>query len=142
MDRRFVISAVPALAVAASPLRAAIGTALEMRDLYESDMSFTEEATALAGERVSFTGFMAPPLRAAFPFFVLTKVPMAVCPFCDDAAQWPPDILAVYTKRVLRPIPFHVRVETRGVLELGAFRDPETGFVSRVRLTDAVASRA
>ena len=38
-------------------------------------------------------------------------------------------------------VPFNVRILTRGTLELGDYRDPETGFVSRVRIADAVYER-
>ena len=68
---------------------------------------------------------------------VLTKMPMAVCPFCESEAEWPNDILAVYTKRIVDVSPFNVKITTTGVLETGAYRDPDTGFVSMVRLTDA-----
>ena len=108
-----------------------------MRDLYEKNLSFSETAQALEGERVRVAGFMAPPLDPGLPFFVLTKRPMAVCPFCESEAEWPPDILAVYTKRALEPVSFNRRIEVSGVLELGAHTDPDIGFVSRVRLRDA-----
>jgi hypothetical protein len=39
-------------------------------------------------------------------------------------------------------IPFNVKIITRGTLELGTYTDPELGFVSRVRLMDAVQERA
>ena len=73
---------------------------------------------------------MAPPLKANARFFVLTKMPMAVCPFCETEAEWPEDILAIYTKRRVKPVPFNVKIKTRGILALGALRDPETGFLS------------
>ena len=80
---------------------------------------------------------MAPPLKVEINFFVLTKQPLSVCPFCETEADWPDDILAVYTKRIVRVLPFNLKIEVRGVLELGTAKDAETGFVSRVRLTDA-----
>ena len=80
---------------------------------------------------------MAPPLKANATFFVLTKMPMAVCPFCETAAEWPDDILAVYIKRRLRVIPFNIGIAAEGVLELGPVRDEETGFLSMVRLVNA-----
>ncbi|WP_323784742.1 hypothetical protein [Thalassovita sp.] len=113
------------------------GQALKMRSLYNKDLSFSDLAQQLVGERITVTGFMAPPLKAEANFFVLTNKPMAVCPFCETEAEWPDDILAVYTKRTVRVTPFNVKIQTNGVLELGAFTDPETGFVSRVRLTGA-----
>jgi hypothetical protein len=62
---------------------------------------------------------------------------MSVCPFCETEAEWPDDILAVYTKRIIDVVPFNVDLTTTGTLELGAYKDPETGFLSMVRLVDA-----
>ena len=111
--------------------------AMRMRDLYGEDGSFSDFATSMEGARIVVAGFMAPPLKAESRFFVLTKRPMAVCPFCETAAEWPDDILAVYTKRTVKVTPFNVGIEVSGVLELGEYKDDETGFVSLVRLTDA-----
>ena len=85
---------------------------------------------------------MAPPLKADAPFFVLTKRPMTVCPFCSDEAEWPRDILAVHTKRTVRTVAFNIPIVASGTLELGTETDPDTGFVSRVRLVDAGVARA
>lgn len=84
---------------------------------------------------------MAPPLRAESSFFVLTRRPMAVCPFCNNAADWPSDIVAIYTKRVVDVIAFNIPISVTGILELGTYKDPEFGFVSRVRLSDASYAR-
>jgi len=48
---------------------------------------------------------------------------VAVCPFCESEAEWPNDILAVYTKRIVDVSPFNVKITTTGVLETGAYRD-------------------
>lgn len=133
LTRRTLIAA--ALAAPAHAL--AGGSPLKMRDLYLKDGSFSELAQALEGTRVDVYGFMAPPLKANSSFFVLTKMPMSVCPFCETEAEWPDNILAVYTKRKLDLMPYNVRIQVRGVLELGGLKDPDTGFVSRVRLADA-----
>ena len=114
---------------------------LRMSDLYERDMSFTGVARDLEGERVLFKGFMAPPLKADSNFFVLTKRPMSVCPFCETSAEWPDDIMAVYTKRRLQVVAYNWPIKVRGVLKLDEFVDPETGFLSRARLEDASVSR-
>lgn len=109
-----------------------------IRDLYNPDRSFSDLAKAAQGNRVTFTGFMAPPLKAEANFFVLTKMPMATCPFCEPDAEWPDDILPVYTKRVVsKPTPFNVHINATGVLEMGKFIDPETGFYSLIRLVDS-----
>jgi hypothetical protein len=114
---------------------------LKMRALYNKDLSFSDQARALEGRRIRVGGFMAPPLKAESTFFVLTKKPMAVCPFCETDAEWPDDILAIYTKRVIAIVPFNVPIIVNGILALGTFKDPDTGFVSRVRLTDASYGR-
>jgi hypothetical protein len=110
---------------------------IKLRDLYNKDLSFSDLALQLEGQRIAITGFMAPPLKVESKFFVLTKQPMSVCPFCETEADWPDDILAIHTKRVVKLLPFNVQITVRGVLELGTVKDAETGFVSRVRLTDA-----
>ena len=115
---------------------------VRLRDLYEKDLSFSALATSLDGEPVAVRGFMAPPLKANAGFFVLTKRPMATCPFCNDAADWPNDIALVRTKRELRVVAFNIGIVVRGRLSLGNERDPETGFFSRLRLVDAVVERA
>jgi hypothetical protein len=80
---------------------------------------------------------MAPPLKAEADFFVLTKLPMAVCPFCDSELNWPTDIVLVRLGQRQDWVDFNRPIVVRGRLELGTEVDPETGFVSRVRLVDA-----
>ncbi len=150
IDRRLLIAGLVAGVASPRPARAAqdgpvaAGTRddpLRIRDLYEKDMSFTPLARRLAGQRISTLGYMAPPLKAESTFFVLTLRPMAVCPFCETEAQWPDDILAVYTRRMVEVEPFNASIEVTGLLALGAHTDPDTGFVSRVRLENAVYER-
>ena len=133
--RKFILSA------AAAPLfarAAAADDAIKLRDLYERrGTGLSELANELVGQRINVAGFMAPPLKAESNFFVLTKMPMSVCPFCETDAEWPNDILAVYTQRIVDVTPFNVGITVSGVLEVGSYRDPETGFVSLVRLMDA-----
>ena len=114
---------------------------LKMRALYNQDLSFSAQARALENSRIEVGGFMAPPLKAESTFFVLTKIPMAVCPFCETDAEWPDDILAIYTKRIITIVPFNVPIIVSGILKLGTYKDPATGFVSRVRLMDASYGR-
>lgn len=130
-----------AAATLAMPARAQDGV-MRIRDLYERGGGFTDVAQSQVEQRITLRGYMAPPLRADSSFFVLTARPMATCPFCETAAEWPDDILAVHTKRTVRTVPFNVGIQARGLLELGEWRDPETGFVSLVRLTDATFERA
>ena len=113
-----------------------------MRDLYNKDLSFSDLALANADRRLPVSGFMAPPLKAESSFFVLTKMPMSVCPFCEPGTPWPDDLLAIYAKRVINVVPFNVPIVVDGVLELGDYVDPELGFYSKVRLVDATYRRA
>ncbi len=141
MIRRTFLLALPA-GLLTLPVRAADDAPIKLRDLYEKDMSFSQIALSRQGSRVGIAGFMAPPLKAESVFFVLTKLPMAVCPFCEPGSPWPDDILAVYAKRVVDVIPFNVPIVVTGVLELGDHVDPELGFYSKVRLVDATYARA
>lgn len=138
MDRRLFLAGLASIAV---PSAVAAAEVVRLRDLYNKDLSFSEIATTMEGESITVSGFMAPPLKAESRFFVLTTRPMAVCPFCESEAEWPNDILAVYTKRLLKVVPFNVPLLARGKLELGAVKDEETGFVSRVRIVDATYER-
>lgn len=117
--------------------RALADEPMKIRELYGKLYESREAADALIGQRITLEGFMAPPLKANAAFFVLTKMPMAVCSFCDSEADWPSDILAIYTKRRLRVLPYDVKIQARGVLEVGSYKDPDTGFVSLLRLMDA-----
>lgn len=136
MDRRLFLGLTTA-ALAAPALVWANPAAIKLRELYNKDGSFSDLALSLEGQWISVVGFMAPPLKAESNFFVLTKQPMSVCPFCETEAEWPTDILAIYTKRTVDVIPFNVGITTQGELQLGTFKDEDTGFVSRVRLGNA-----
>jgi hypothetical protein len=81
---------------------------------------------------------MAPPLKAEAAFLVLTKLPMAVCPFCDSELDWPTDIVLVRLRRQQDWVEFNQPIKVRGILELVTDIDRDTGFVSRVRLVGAV----
>ena len=145
MNRRTLIRALT-LAAATAPLTRrpafAEGGPIRMRDLYNKDLSFSELALANEGQRIDVAGFMAPPLKAESTFFVLTKKPMAVCPFCEPGMPWPDDILAIYARRVVKVIGFNIPIVTEGTLELGDHVDPDLGFASKVRLVDATYARA
>ena len=142
MNRRDFVLSAAALVVSGAARAAAPAEPVRLRDLYNKDLSFSDLAQSLAGERMTVQGFMAPPLKAESRFFVLTRRPMSVCPFCETEADSPDDILAVYTKRVIEVVAFNVAIVTQGVLDLGAHTDPDTGFVSRVRLLDSTYARA
>ena len=140
MNRRQALGLLSTLVVLPRPARAE--APIRMRDLYNKDLSFSDLALANEGRRIAVSGFMAPPLKAESLFFVLTKMPMAVCPFCEPGMPWPDDLLAIYTKRLIEVVPFNVPIVVEGVLELGDYVDPEFGFYSKVRLTDATYGRA
>ena len=135
MRRRSFLTAATALLAAPATLRAQEG-AIKLRDLYARGGGLSDLARANLGRRIAVEGFMAPPLRAESDFFVLTKMPLAVCPFCESSTDWPDDILAAYTKRTVDVVPFNVKLTARGVLEHGEYLDPATSFVSMVRLMD------
>ena len=62
---------------------------------------------------------MAPPLKAEATFFVLTSMPMAICPFCETEAQWPDDIVLVLTDEPISAVPFNRPIRVSGTLETG-----------------------
>src|SRR5262245_4074073 len=107
---------------------------IAIAELWAAGSEFSQRAKGLAGKTVELRGYMAPPLKAEVDFFVLTTLPMAVCPFCDNAAAWPEDIVLVFLDRPVRAIPYDRLISVTGTLQLGTETDPGTGFVSRVRL--------
>ncbi|MDR2051691.1 MAG: hypothetical protein LBQ63_07980 [Deltaproteobacteria bacterium] len=97
-------------------------------------ITLSEKLLALEGKDVLMDGFMAPPLKPTLNFFVLTRAPMSVCPFCSSDADWPDDIVLVYLQEKITALPFDRPLRVEGRLELGTKSDPETGFVSLVRI--------
>ncbi|WP_338719803.1 hypothetical protein [Devosia sp. XK-2] len=141
--RKFIAlsAAIPAsLALGAS--RAGAEEPVRMRELYNADGSFSDFALEKADKHVLLEGFMAPPLKAESRFFVLTKIPMSVCPFCDSEADWPRDIVSIYARDIITVTPFNVPIAVEGTLKIGTYTDEEMGFVSRVRVIDAAHWRA
>ncbi len=137
--RHWIAGATASVAVPAfmSSLVLAAGPTIKMPDLYADNGTLSKTALDLKGKEVTFQGFMAPPLKPDSKFFVLTTEPMAVCPFCAAIEEWPEDIVVIYTKRVIDELPFDLRIQTSGKLDLGEWIDPATGFVSKVRLLEA-----
>jgi hypothetical protein len=138
VTRRDLLAA--ALAGSLAPLAARsawAATRIKIRDLYQTQAEFSEQALALAGQQVEIPGFMAPPLKPEARFFVLTKMPMAVCPFCETEADWPMDIVLVLLRELGEWVDFNRPILATGRLELGVAIDQDTGFVSKVRLADA-----
>jgi hypothetical protein len=110
------------------------GERITVAELWAAGGEFSPKAKRLAGEVVELRGYMAPPLKPEVEFFVLTALPMAVCPFCDSAAAWPEDIVLVYLGRPVRALPYDRLIGVSGTLQIGTETDAGTGFVSRVRL--------
>jgi hypothetical protein len=95
---------------------------------------FSNKLQALAGQQVEMQGYMAPPLKPALDFFVLTRIPLATCPFCSTDADWPVDIVFVRMPEDEAARPTASLLRVRGTLEIGSARDQATGFLSQVRL--------
>lgn len=121
--------------------RAQAAERLRFDDLYSgwsvTGLRFSERAQALAGHAATVAGFMAPPLKAEADFFVLTREPLSMCPFCSSDAEWPPDIVVAYLRHDAQPTAPNEVIEVTGQFELGSWTDPATGFVSQARLRDA-----
>ncbi|WP_246752938.1 hypothetical protein [Sinorhizobium sp. BG8] len=131
-----------ALPLLLSPrLSLAATSSLNFNELYGKisvlGLEFSDKVKALAGQDVAIRGFMAPPLKAEAAFFVLTEVPMSLCPFCSSDADWPENILVVYLGEKQTFVQPSQIIEARGTLEVGSWTDTETGFVSLLRLRDA-----
>ena len=114
---------------------------LSFEELYSGGgvlgLQFSDKVKSLTGQRVVIKGFMAPPLKAEASFFVLTREPVALCPFCQTDADWPDNILVVYLSSNQQFVQNNATIEVEGVLETGSWRDAETGFLSQLRLRDA-----
>lgn len=127
--------AIPSVANAARP------SSLTFAGLYKSigvrGMVFSERVQALKGQDVAITGYMAPPLKAESRFFVLSSEPLALCPFCQSDADWPVDIVVVYLSHIMPLLSAGTRITVSGRLDLGSWLDPDSGFVSLLRLVDA-----
>ena len=124
------------------PAYAASGpTALGFAELYKSrtvlGMAFSDRTTELAGKPVVVAGYMAPPLKPESAFFVLTRAPVSICPFCSSDADWPADIIVIYLKTAMGFLQDGSPVSVAGVLQMGSKRDPDTGFISQLRIVDA-----
>jgi hypothetical protein len=112
--------------------------ALRFNELYSkvssSGVELSPKLQAANGKRVEMIGYMAPPLKSEIDFFVLSSKQLSVCPFCASAAEWPADIVLVLMRNG-KSAPFSsAPLRVRGRLELGVKEDPDTGFVSLIRI--------
>ncbi len=144
-NRRQIILGMAATA-AALPVQQALANSPRRMFFYElynkGTTVLSERALGLNGTTVEIVGFMAPPLKAEAPFFVLTDVPMQSCPFCDEIALWPDNIIYVTSDAELPMLPYDRQIRVAGTLELGEAKDEATGFVSLVRLRQAAVTRS
>lgn len=97
-------------------------------------LEFSDKLKTLNGKRVQMTGYMAPPLKPKLDFFVLTKEPLATCPFCTDAADWPLDIVLVIMPKGKEVVATDQVLKVMGRLEIGLKEDAATGFISLIRI--------
>ncbi len=141
MDRRTAIKILGAVPVSFWLGKAAAQSGpapLKFTELYGKvtvrGVEYSSKIRSLAGQKVVMSGFMAPPLKPKLDFFVLTKQPMATCPFCTTAADWPADIVLVIMPPGKELEPSVRGLTVTGRLDIGVKKDEDTGFVSLVRL--------
>lgn len=134
-----------AKALRAPPALAEDVVSLEFARLYAKfgvrGFSFSEFVTSAAGRKVALSGYMAPPMKTEAAFFVLTREPLAICPFCQSDADWPADIVVVLLKEASPLVSGGAPVRVEGRLEIGSKTDADTGFVSQIRIVDAAFRR-
>ena len=141
-SRRGLLRALPqALAAASLPGQALAAERVKIRDLWAGGGQFSPLAEKMAGAMIELQGYMAPPLKPEIDFFVLTRIPMAFCPYCDTEAAWPDDLILVFIDHAISPVPFNDLIRVSGRLEIGTKTDAATGFVSRARLLGAAFER-
>lgn len=133
-----LVSGLPLLATAG---RAEANSDITFDELYGKvsvlGLEFSDKVKQLNGKEIAMRGFMAPPLKAEAQFFVLTEIPMSICPFCSTDSDWPDNIVVVYLGEKQTFTQPSQTIEVRGMLEMGSWTDPETGFVSLLRIRQA-----
>jgi hypothetical protein len=142
IGRRALLTLMGGAALSASVKPVAASPAdLGFNDLYGKisplGLEFSDKVKTLTGQGVMMSGFMAPPLKAEADFFVLTEIPMSICPFCSTDADWPDNIVVIYLDEKQTFVQPGTRIEVSGTLEMGSWTDPETGFLSRLRIRGA-----
>ena len=141
MTRRSVLGLSAAVPFLAATRPAFAASDLGFNELYGKigvlGLEFSDKVKKLAGKEIAIRGFMAPPLKAEAQFFVLTEVPMSLCPFCSSDADWPDNIIVVYLSEKQTFTQSSQTIEVRGKLEMGSWTDPDTGFVSLLRVRQA-----
>ncbi|MDZ5452759.1 hypothetical protein [Labrys sp. ZIDIC5] len=141
LPRRQILTLLGLSPLLLAPPALAAPAALGFPELYGKisvlGLEFSAKVKELDGKDVVMSGFMAPPLKAEATFFVLTEIPMSICPFCSSDSDWPDNIVVIYLDEKQTFVQPGTRIEVSGRLEMGSWTDPETGFLSRLRLRDA-----
>jgi hypothetical protein len=110
---------------------------VRMFELYNDDNDYSDLAKELNGKRISMQGFMAPHLKVDSDFFILSNTPVETCPFCASEGDWIDSIVFVRMRRKQEAVDPGAIIMVEGKLEIGPEKDQETGFFSKVRITDA-----
>lgn len=135
--RKAVLAAAAAAAVMTGAVTAEADD-ISFDELYSDwtaeGLVLSDKTLSLEGQTVTMTGYMAPPLTPTIHFFVLTEVPMSVCPFCSSDADWPDNIIVVKLSEPVTALPYDSPISVTGTLEIGGEVDEETGFVSQLRI--------
>lgn len=124
----------------AKPAFAAEADSISFAQLYDTGtqgLRLSGKLQSLNGNFITMRGYMAPPLKPESDFFVLTRLPMSVCPFCSSEADWPSDIVVVYLSQSAQAISPSQTIRVSGRLETGLKMDPNTAFVSLIRIVEA-----
>ena len=119
------------------PLPALSAQRVRMFELYNEDNDYSPLAKELNGQRIAMQGFMAPHLKVDSDFFILSNSPVESCPFCASEGDWIDSIVFVRMRRKQEAVDPGAVIMVDGKLEIGPEKDAETGFFSKVRLTDA-----
>lgn len=144
MERRTFISLATAGLVGGAPLSKVLGAEdalpLDLATLYETDgsggLNFAPHVLAAVSRLVVVTGYVAPHLQPGAPFHLVSHIPLSACPHCLGNRTLPKGTVAFYPLRANGASyePGADPVALKGYLELGAKVDPQTGFVTTIRL--------
>ena len=69
-----------------------------MFQLYKEDQELFQARPGASGKAIEIQGFMAPHLKVASDFFILSNTPVETCPFCASEGDWIDSIVFVRMK--------------------------------------------